>query len=511
MKLVECIPNFSEGRRIEVIEAIANEIRNTEKVQLLDVNPDKDHNRTVITFVGEPEGCMEAAFKATKKAMELIDMNQHKGEHPRIGATDVIPFVPVSGVTMEECVEMARKLGKRIAEELKIPVYLYEEAATRADRKNLSDIRKGEYEGLKDEIKKNPARAPDFGEPELHPTAGATVVGARLPLIAFNVNLNTTDINIAKNIAKAIRFKDGGFRFVKAMGFDIKEKGYVQVSMNLTNYQGTPIFRVFETIKSEAERYGTSIKGSEIIGLVPLDALVDCAEFYLRLTDFKRTQILENRIFGFKEEKLTEMRCTAFINELGSESPAPGGGSASALSSAMGVALVAMVCRLTVKKKKYADVRAEMEEIIKKADALRAEFLRLVDKDTEAFNEVMKAIKMPEETGDAKERAYEKALQHAIDVPLTTMRRGVEALELAKRVAEIGNRNAISDAGCAARMLCSGIRGAYYNVLANLKDLKDVELRRKILAECDALLEKMEIVNQIEEIVLKELRGNAEN
>ncbi|MCX8173641.1 MAG: glutamate formimidoyltransferase [Thermoplasmata archaeon] len=513
MKIVECIPNISEGRRQEVIEAVVEEVRKIQNVQLLDVEPDKDHNRTVITFIGDPEACAEAAFNLAKKAAELIDLNQHRGEHPRIGATDVIPFVPIMGVTMEECVALAEKLGMRIAEELQIPVYLYEEAAKKPERKDLAVIRKGEFEGLKEEIKKDPKRAPDFGKPELHPTAGATVVGARVPLIAFNVNLNSTDVEIAKKIAKGIRFKNGGYRYVKAMGFDIKEKGYVQVSMNLTNYQGTPIFRVFETIKSEAERYGTSIRGSEIIGLVPMDALIDCAEYYLRLADFKRTQILENRIFGLKEEKLMEMRCSGFISELGSESPAPGGGSASAFSCAMGAALVGMVARLTVKKKKYADVREQVEEIMKKADWLRNEFVKLVDRDTEAFNEVMKAVKMPEdkpEEKEAKDKAYEEALKTAVAVPLTTMKLGIEVLELAKSVATIGNRNAISDAGCAARMVCAGVRGAYYNVLANLKDIKDAGFRTRTLGECQAILDRMNLMHEIEEMVVKELLGNAE-
>lgn len=514
MKIVECIPNISEGRNQEVIETIVDELRDVQGVQLLDVEPDKDHNRTVITFIGEPEACVEAAFRITKKAAELIDLNQHKGEHPRIGATDVIPFVPIMGVTMEECIILAEKLGKRIAEELQIPVYLYEEAAKKPERKDLAVIRKGEFEGLKEDIKKNPDRAPDFGKPELHPTAGATVVGARLPLIAFNVNLNSTDVKIAKKIAKGIRFKDGGYRYVKAMGFDIKEKGYVQVSMNLTNFNGTPIFRVFETIKSEAERYGTSIRGSEIIGLVPMDALIDCAEYYLRLTSFKRTQILENRIFGLKEDKLMEMRCSSFISELSSESPAPGGGSASAFSCAMGAALVAMVARLTLKKKKYSEVKEQVQAIMKRADGLRSEFVKLVDKDTEAFNDVMKALKMPEETPEereTKEKAYTEALKRAVEVPLTTMKIGIEVLELAKSIATIGNKNAISDAGCAGRMACAGVRGAYYNVLANLKEIKDLEFRSKILAECQAILDKMNLMQEIEEIVVKELLGNAEN
>ncbi|RLF49311.1 MAG: glutamate formimidoyltransferase [Thermoplasmata archaeon] len=296
MKIVECVPNFSEGRRKEVVDAIVSEILSVEGVRLLDREMDPDHNRSVITFIGGPEGVKEAAFRATKKAAELIDMNKHRGEHPRIGATDVIPFVPIEGVSMEECVEIARDVGRRIGEELQIPVYLYEEAATRPDRRDLANIRRGQYEGLKEEIETNPERKPDFGPAKMHPTAGATAVGARMPLIAFNVNLRTTDIEIAKKIARAVRFRNGGFRYVKAMGFEIKERGMVQVSMNLTNYEKTPIYRVFELIKAEAERYGVAIAGSEIIGLVPMRALVDVASFYLRLEGFDPSQVLESKI-----------------------------------------------------------------------------------------------------------------------------------------------------------------------------------------------------------------------
>ena len=293
MKIVECVPNFSEGRNIENINRIIDAIKSVEGVKVLDTESDKDHNRSVITFIGDPGSVEEAAFRGCKKASELIDLNKHKGEHPRMGATDVIPFIPVSDVSMKECVSIAEKLGERIWNELKIPVYLYEEAARTPERKNLADIRKGEFEWLKENIEKRP---PDFGD-RIHPTAGATAVGAREFLIAFNVNLNTNDLSIAKKIAKAVRFKSGGFRYVKALGFEIKERGIVQVSMNLTNYKKTPIYRVFEAIKSEADRYGVSIIGSELIGLAPMDALLDVADFYLRLENFKKTQILERRIW----------------------------------------------------------------------------------------------------------------------------------------------------------------------------------------------------------------------
>lgn len=294
-KLVECVPNFSEGKRREVIEAIVDQIRNRKGVRLLDYSADEDHNRMVITFVGEPRAVKEAIFYATKKAAELINMEEHKGAHPRIGSTDVIPLIPLEGVTMKECVQLARDLGKEIAEKLKIPVYLYEEAATREERKNLENIRRGGYEALKKEITK-PERCPDFGQPLLHPTAGATVVGARMPLIAFNINLGTTDIKIAKRIAKDIRASSGGLMHLKAIGVELKKEGMVQVSMNITDYKTTPLYRVMELIKAEAKRYGVPIRESEIIGLVPLDALIDASTFYLQLRDFSPDQILERRI-----------------------------------------------------------------------------------------------------------------------------------------------------------------------------------------------------------------------
>lgn len=294
-QLVECIPNFSEGRRDDVIEAVANEIRGVQGVRLLDVSSNPDHNRTVLTFVGIPEQVAEAAFRATAKAVELIDMNEHKGEHPRIGAMDVVPFVPVSGMTMDDAVALAQQVGKRIADQLLVPVYLYANAAATPTRKRLPDVRQGQYEGLKEAIAL-PERRPDFGEPRLHPTAGATAVGARPPLIAFNVNLGTTDLQIAKTIGKAMRESSGGLVNVQAMGVDLAEQGMVQVSMNLLDYTRTPIHRAYEMVRSEASRYGVPVVGCEIIGLIPLDAILGAADFYLRLTGFTRSQVLEARL-----------------------------------------------------------------------------------------------------------------------------------------------------------------------------------------------------------------------
>ena len=294
-KLIECVPNFSEGTRQDVIEAIASSVRAVEGVRLLDISSNPDHNRTVLTFVGPPDKVAEAAFDCTAEAVKLIDMEQHKGEHPRIGAMDVVPFVPVTGMTLEEAVELAKQVGERIARELNVPVYLYAAAATTPSRKRLPDVRQGQYEGLKESIS-TPERKPDFGEAKMHATGGATAVGARPPLIAFNVNLGTTNLQIAKNIAKGLRESSGGLMNVQAMGVDLAAQDMVQVSMNLLDYTKTPIHRAYELVRVEAERHGVPVVGSEIIGLVPLDALMGAADFYLRLTDFSRSQVLEARL-----------------------------------------------------------------------------------------------------------------------------------------------------------------------------------------------------------------------
>ncbi|MGB9678751.1 MAG: glutamate formimidoyltransferase [Thermoanaerobacteraceae bacterium] len=295
-KIIECVPNFSEGRDQKKIAELVGEVVSTEGVKLLDYSSDKDHNRTVITFVGDAEGVKEAAFKLIKKASEIIDMRYHKGEHPRMGATDVVPFIPVKETTIDECIEIANELAKKAGEELNIPIYLYEEAATNSDRKNLENIRRGEYEGFFNKIK-NPEWKPDFGPQEMNPKSGVTAIGARNFLVAYNVNLDTDNIEIANKISKAIRFSNGGYRFVKAMGVELKERGIVQVSMNLTNFNKTPIYRVFETIKAEASRYGVNVLGSEIIGLIPARALYDVADYYLRIENFSESMVLENKIY----------------------------------------------------------------------------------------------------------------------------------------------------------------------------------------------------------------------
>jgi glutamate formiminotransferase / 5-formyltetrahydrofolate cyclo-ligase len=300
--IVECIPNFSEGRRAEVIDQIVAAIKSIPGAVLLDHESDPNHNRSVITFVASPDRVVDAAIAGAKKAAELIDLNKHTGEHPRMGATDVIPFVPISEVSMDECVALARECGERMWNELGIPVYLYEKAATKPERENLAAVRKGQFEGIRDEIASKEVRGPDFGEARVHPTAGITAVGARPPLIAYNVNLGTADVEIANKIARAVRHQSGGFRYVKALGFELKDRGIVQVSMNMVNYEGTPLFRVFEAIKREAERYGVAVVGSEIVGLVPQSALNAVADFYLQLESFTEVQILEHRLAAAMED-----------------------------------------------------------------------------------------------------------------------------------------------------------------------------------------------------------------
>ncbi len=390
-ELVECVPNFSEGRNLSVVRAIAAEISSDRSVRLLDQEMNADHNRSVITFVGEAEAVVEAALKGVRKATELIDLRRHRGEHPRMGATDVLPFVPVGSTRLERCVELARIAGERIGAELKIPVFLYEAAAARPSRQNLADVRRGEFEGLAREIGANPERLPDFGPPHIHPSAGAIAVGARMPLLAFNVNLGTKDVEIAKKIAKAIRFQSGGLRHVKALGFALQERGIVQISMNLVNTWGTPVQRVFALIKDEADRYGVPIVGSEVVGLVSQDALIDVAEHYLRIENFSRDQILENRLA--RRIGATEQTVAEFLEDVASAAPTPGGGSVSALAGALGAALATMVARLTIGKQKYAEHETRMRDAEARAEALRRELFDLVREDARAYEGFRSASK----------------------------------------------------------------------------------------------------------------------
>jgi glutamate formiminotransferase/formiminotetrahydrofolate cyclodeaminase len=490
-QIVECVPNFSEGRRPEVVKAIADAIRSVRGTRILDIQSDFDHNRSVITFVGSPAVVEEAAFRAAARAAELIDLNQHRGEHPRMGATDVVPFVPIAGVTMEECVAIARRVSERIGHELGIPVYLYEEAATRPSRRNLADIRHGEYEGIKAEIETNLDRAPDFGPSRLGP-AGATAVGARAPLIAYNVNLATDDLRVAQAIARAVRHSSGGLRYVKALGFEIKERGIVQVSMNLTDYCQTPVFRVFDMVKREAARYGVNVLGSELVGLTPVGALIDAADFYLQFENLSLSQVLELRL---ADEEAAAKTPDPFLEAVASGSAAPGGGSVSALAGALAVALAAMVARLTIGKKRFAPVEAEMRELVRRADALRAELAGLIEDDEAAFAQVMAAYGLPKVTDaevTARREAIQAALHHASQVPLQVADRVLAVLELVQVVAERGNPNAASDAGVAAHMARAAVHGAALNVRTNLNYLEDRELADRLRKEIDALVSRAE-------------------
>jgi glutamate formiminotransferase/formiminotetrahydrofolate cyclodeaminase len=484
-KLVECIPNFSEGRRPEVVDAIVGAIQSVEGVRLLDRSSDSDHNRSVITFVGTPEVVLEAAFAGIREAAQHIDLETHQGAHPRIGATDVVPFVPLSGVTLEDCVLLARQLGKRVGDELSIPVYLYEAAATRPDRTNLENIRRGEYEALKYAIDSDPNRSPDYGPSRLG-SAGATVIGARAPLIAFNVYLTTDEVSIAKKIAAAVRHSSGGFAHVKGLGLLVD--GRAQVSMNLTDYTRTPIARVVEAIRREAQRYGVAVHHSELVGLIPQAALVEAARWYLQLDQFTPDQVLETRLFAAAPPAFTEP--DTFLDQLAAGTATPGGGSAAAYAGAMAAALVGMVARLTVGKKKYADVEAQMYEMMQQADDHRRALESAVVEDAEAFNAVMAAYKLPKETEaqqTARAEAVERATHGAAAAPLAVIRRVVQVLNLLAVAAERGNSNAITDAASGAAMARAALTAAALNVRANARSATDRAAAESWLAEVTAL------------------------
>ena len=505
-KLVECVPNFSEGRRPEVIKAICEAITSVEGVTLLDHEMDPDHNRAVVTFVCHPDLAVEAAFKGYQKAAELIDMQTHQGEHPRMGACDVCPFIPLSDMTIEDAIELANRLGKRVGEELKIPVYLYEDAATSSKRKNLAKVRRGEYEGIRDTIETDPARKPDYGPSKMNLKSGSTAIGVRFPLVAFNVYLGTNQKWIADNIADAIRSLRGGYRFVKALGFEIKERNQVQISMNLVNYTKTPIFRVFETIKSEAARYGVSVTSSEIIGLVPNGAMLDVADWYLRLENFSKEQVLEEKLASVGGGTAVS---DDFYNEVASSSPAPGGGSVAASAGALGAALSAMVCRLTVGKKKYAEVKDELIEIRDRADQLLVELRKLIDTDKEAFDKVMEAFALPKSTDEetaVRDRAVQEANKGASEVPLTVMKKSLEILELSRTVAAKGNENSITDAGVAALMARAAVEGAGYNVRINLTSIADESFVAKKKDEVTDILNRAEkLAGEVKSLVENKL------
>lgn len=486
-RLIECVPNFSEGANASIVDSIVSEMTSVQGIKLLDKEMDASHNRAVISFLGEPESVVEAAFRGAKRASELIDLTKHKGEHPRMGATDVIPLVPLRDITMEDCVELAKSLGRRIGEELAIPVYLYEAAATRPERENLAQVRSGEFEGLRDAIGKDPSKKPDFGPERIHATAGATAVGARMPLVAFNVNLGSSNISVARKIARAIRFSHGGLRYVKALGFELKDIGLTQISMNLVNTQGTPMQRVFALIKSEAERYGVPIVGSEIVGLVPMNSLVDVAEHHLRLEGFERDQILETRLLG--EKGSVESSLAQYVEEVGAATAVPGGGSVSALAGALAGALSGMVCGLTIGKKKYSAVWQELEELRKACEGSRKKLVRLTEEDSRAYELVLKSRRAlrvrPQEK--ARKDAVKAAAVKATEVPLEVCRESVKVLQQSKIVAEKGNVNSVSDAGVSACMGHAALVGASLNVYINLSSIEAETERNSMRRETEAL------------------------
>jgi glutamate formiminotransferase/formiminotetrahydrofolate cyclodeaminase len=501
-RIVECVPNFSEGRRKEVVDALSAALTGAPGVALLDSEMDAAHNRCVISIAGDPEGVAAGVIEAVGKAVELIDLNKHRGEHPRMGAADVIPFIPISGVTVEECVELSARVAERLAERYRIPIYLYEQSARIPARQDLAYVRKGEFEGIREEIRSDPDRKPDFGPSEVHPTAGATAVGARPPLIAYNVYLRTADLKIAQAIARAVRFSSGGLRYVKALGFEIKERSQVQVSMNLTNYEGTPIFRAFEMVAREAERFGVAVASSEIVGLIPQKALDACAGYYLRLEGFSQDQILENRLAGAlgREPSVGE-----FVAGVAAPEAVPGGGSVSAFAGALAAALGEMVAGLTEGRKKYQEVEAQVKDLHMKLNAARSRLRELEREDSSAYRSVVDAMKLPrdaEEQKAARAEAIQSSTRRATEVPLSTARTAFEVLELLAALARIGNPNARSDAASGAQLAHAAFKGAQYNVLINIGSLKDKtfaescrreagELARKagnILQEVDTLM-----------------------
>ncbi len=487
MKLIECVPNFSEGRHPEIIAAIRDAIASVPGVAMLDVSSDPSHNRTVVTFAAPAEQAVRAAFNGIAKARELIDLTAHTGEHPRIGATDVCPFIPLEGATMEDCVALARELGKRVGTELGIPVFLYERAATRPDRANLADIRRGEFEKARDEIGTNPDRVPDFGPNKIHPTAGATVIGARPFLVAYNVYLGpASNLAVAKEVAKVVRASGGGLPSVKGLGLEVD--GQAQVSMNLTDTDTTPIWRAYDAVKLEAEKRGVSPTWSEIVGLVPAHALFETAVHHIQLRGFSSERVLEHKV---REAMTGGETLSGFVEAVASSAPMPGGGSVVAHVGALGAALAEMVAGLTIGRKKYVAVEGEMKELAARAVTLGARLAALVKEDSDSYALVSAAYKLQKETPvqvAARDAAIQAALMKAAAVPLETARACVAVAKLAASCAQNGNTNAVSDAGVAALLAEAACKGAAYNVRINVSSMSDPHAGRELADEAAALV-----------------------
>jgi glutamate formiminotransferase len=486
--LVECVPNFSEGRDKARLDAIIDAMK-MDGVYLLDREMDADHNRCVITLVGDPVNTAEAAIRGVGKAAELIDLTKHTGAHPRLGAADVVPFIPIEGVTLEDCVAMARRVGEEIWKRLKVPVYLYEAAAQTPERQNLENVRRGQFEGLREEVKTNPARQPDYGDAELHPTAGATIVGARKFLVAYNVYLNTPDMGIAKKVAKAVRFSNGGLRYVKGMGVPVR--GLAQVSMNLTDTDQTPIARVFEYVKREAARYGVMPQSSEIVGLIPKKALEDAAEWFLQIENFDSSLILENRLAAVMGGKMAVGGIRAgvepFVEQLAAPTAAPGGGCASAASGAMAAALGSMVAGMSRGKKAYVQYEPQLSDALARLGELRQQFKASIDADAESFNAVMAAFKKAKDHPEAQAEV-EAATKKATLIPLEVAERAKEVRQIVDSLRPITNPRMASDLTVAVAQANAAIEGALANVEINLGDIKDEGFRADVRQRMAGLL-----------------------
>ena len=553
-KLIECVPNFSEGRDLEVIRQITDAIESVDGVSLLDVDPGASTNRTVVTFVGSPDAAVEAAFRGIKKAAELIDMRKHKGAHPRMGATDVCPFIPVSNISWEEAIACANKLGKRVGEELSIPVYLYERAAKNASRSNLSVVRAGEYEGFFEKIK-GPAWKPDFGPSIFNEKSGATVIGARDFLIAYNVNLNTKAVRRANSVAFDVRENGrvktedgtpfgkpvldasgepvripGMLKHVKAIGWYVEEYGIAQISMNLTNIEETPLHVAFDACVESANKRGLRVTGSEIVGMVPKKCLLDAGRYFLRkqqwsegaseeelidiairslgLSELKpfdpKEKVIEFKIESDSKRSLLKVNLREFCNETLSDSPAPGGGSVAALMGALGASLGGMVANLSAGKRGWDDRLEYFSDRAVKGQQLKDELLTLVDEDTAAFNKVMDAFALPKESAEekaARSAAIEQATKHAAEIPFKAMETAFKSYQLLSEMADKGNPASISDVGVGALATRACIEGAAMNVRINLAGLKDEKLKsafvekvRKISADSEARFKEINCV-----------------
>lgn len=494
-RLIECVPNFSEGRDPAKVDAIVSAMSGVSGVYVLDREMDADHNRCVITLAGEPDAVAEAALRGVGKALELIDLTTHTGAHPRVGATDVVPFIPIEGVTIEDCVALARRTGEEIWARYRIPVFFYEAAATRPDRVNLENVRRGQFEGLREEMKHDHDRQPDVGEPKVHPTAGVTVVGARKFLIAYNVNLNTPDVGIANKIAKAIRFSSGGLRYVKSMGVELKARNLAQVSINLTDFEQTPMHRVYEMVKREAARHGAIPVGSEIVGLIPKKAIEMAADFFLQLENFSPSQVFENKLeaalSGAPLEsgnggKLAHL-ARPFLDAVAAPSATPGGGSVSAFAGALAASLGQMVAGLSRRKKSQA---AHVDQLSAQLDALRRtadELAEAIDRDAASYDAVMAAFKLPQgnpEETHQREATIQAATKGAAEVPLQVAERTVALLERLGQLNAIAAASMKSDLEVARFMATAGARGALANVEINLDSITDAafvaQLRTKV-------------------------------